>query len=125
VEAAGRAIVNWTLGRETDYKAALAELEAAVDDPEYQKYTVRPLAYLAHVYAWVGRHDEAFEILDSLINPPDSWGPHRWSSDPLLESLHDDPRWAVLLEKEGIAPHQLESYQLDRKFPGPGLIPKD
>ena len=125
IVAEGMAIVNWTLGREEDYATALTELEAAVDDPENQKYSLRPLASLARVYAWVGRHDEAFEILDGLINPPESFGPTRWSSTPLLASLHDDPRWAVLLEKEGIAPHQLESYQLDRKFPGPGLVPKD
>ena len=125
VMAEGRALVNWTLGREEHYQTALAELVAAVDDPENKKYAIRPQDSLARVYAWVGRHDEAFLILDSLINPPDSWGLYRWSSHPMLESLHDDARWAVLLEKEGIAPHQLESYQLDKKFPGPGLVPQD
>jgi hypothetical protein len=35
--------------------------------------------------------------------------------------LHDDPRWEVLLTKEGIGPEQIESFELEKLFPGPGL----
>ncbi len=123
VMVAGRAIANYTLGRTTEFEQALAELEAAVNNEDYAKYRVRPEDYLASVYAWVGRKDDAFEILDRLINPPESWGPQRWNTDPMFASLHDDPRWSTLLEKEEIAPHHIESYQLERRFPGPGKVP--
>ena len=122
VMLAGRAMVTWTLGRTAEYERALAELEA-FDDEEYKNHRVRLDDYLAHVYAWVGRKDEAFEILDRLIDPPASWGPQYWNHDPILASLHDDPRWLALLEKEDIAPHHIESYQLDKRFPGPGKVP--
>jgi len=120
---AGRAMINWTLGRTAEFELALAELKSYLDNEEYAGYYIRPEDFLVRVYAWVGRKDEAFEILDRLIDPPESWGPQFWSIDPLFASLHDDPRWAALLEKEGIAPHQVESYRLEQRFPGPGRVP--
>jgi len=121
----GRALVYWTLEREDEYAAALGELEAAVHDEQWDKYPVRPEDFLAGVYAWVGRKDEAFGILDALIDPPRSWGPSRWNIDPLFASLHDDPRWISLLEKEGIGPRKIEEFELEKRFPGPGLTPPD
>ena len=125
VIAQGRALVYWSMGRTEEYEAALAELLASVDDERFKNFRIRPEDFLASLYAWVGRHDDAFEILESLIDPPRSWGPSRWNTDPLFESLHDDPRWLALLEKEGSAPHQIESYRLDKLFPGPGMVPRD
>jgi len=123
VVTAGRALVSWEMGNAEIYDLELATLEAAVDDEAFARYERRPEEFLAVVYAWVGRIDEAFEILDRLINPPESWGPVRWNTDPLFKNLHDDPRWLALLEKEEIAPHHIESYQLDKRFPGPGKVP--
>ena len=120
----GRAMANWTLGRTEDYEQALAELEAALDVEEYSQIRVRPEDYLAGLYAWVGRKDDAFEILERLIDPPTTWGPIHWNIDPIFASLHDDPRWLALLEKEEISPRHIEAYQLDKRFPGPGLVPK-
>jgi tetratricopeptide (TPR) repeat protein len=125
VKIQGEAIANWTLGRVEAHEAVLAELEAAVDDEEFERYFVRPEDFLASAYAWIGRHDDAFEWLDRRIDPPVSPGPHNWNTDPLLRSLHDDPRWAALLEKAGIAPHQLEAYRIEDRFPGPGKVPAE
>jgi TolB-like protein len=125
VIAQGRALVYWTLDRKDDYAAALAELEGAVHDPQWEQYRARPEDFLASLYAWVGREDEAFRILDELIDPPRSWGPSRWNIDPLFAPLHDDPRWNALLEKEGIGPQAIEAFELEKKFPGPGLVPLD
>jgi len=125
VIAQGRALVYWTTGRIGEYETAVADLKGFIGDEKYANYLVRPQDYLAGVYAYVGRYDEAFEVLDTLIDPPKSQGPVRWNTDPLFKSLHDDPRWLVLLEKEGISPRQIESYRLDKLFPGPGIVPAD
>ncbi|NCF72425.1 MAG: hypothetical protein GWP67_02875 [Gammaproteobacteria bacterium] len=119
----GRAMANWTLGRTAEYERALAELEASLDNEEFEKYRARPEDYLAGLYAWVGRKDDAFDILEALIDPPRSWGPIRWQVDPIFTSLHEHPRWLALREKEEVSRHHLESYQLDRRFPGPGKVP--
>ena len=125
VKMQGRALAYWTLDREGDYAVALGELEAAVNDAQWDKYPIRPEDFLAGVYAWVGRKDEAFGILDELIDPPRSWGPSRWNIDPLFASLHGDPRWISLLQKEGIGPRKIEDFELGKRFPGPGLTPPD
>ncbi|MCH7982038.1 MAG: hypothetical protein IID59_11090 [Proteobacteria bacterium] len=123
VELQGKALAYWTLGRTAEYEAALADLEATLLDEEFDKFRVRPEDYLAGTYAWVGRTDEAFAILDQLIDPPRSWGPIRWNVDPMFENLHDDPRWQALLEKEGISAQQIAGYQPEKLFPGPGIKP--
>ena len=121
----GKALAYWTLGRTAEYETALAELEAAVLNVEYQKFRVRPEDFLAGTYAWVGRENEALAILEQLIDPPQSWGPVRWNVDALFEPLHDDPRWMALQEKEGLSPEQIAGYQPDKLFPGPGITPKE
>ena len=123
VELQGKAIVYWTLGRIEAHEAALAALEASVEDEKFKRYLVRPEDFLASVYAWVGRHDEAFDILEQRIDPPASNGPHNWTADPLFQSLHDDPRWNGLLERAGLAPHQLRKFDIEKLFPGPGTVP--
>lgn len=119
----GRTIANWTLGWTEEYELALAELEASVNDEAYANLRVRPDDFLAGAYAWVGRENDALDILEELIDPPSSWGPHRWNVDPIFNSLHDDPRWLALLEKERVSPQHIESYKLDERFPGPGKVP--
>lgn len=119
----GKALAYWTLGRTAEYEAALADLEASLLDEKFDKYRVRPEDYLAGTYASVGRIDEAFSILDQLIDPPESWGPIRWNVDPIFENLHDDPRWLALLEKEGISAQQIAGYETEKLFPGPGIKP--
>ena len=123
VKLQGRALVYWRRGDTELYDETLAELEAALENPEYDKFRIRPADFLAGLYSYVGRHDEAFAILDELIDPPRSWGPIRWNADPLFRPLHDDPRWVELLEREGSSAEQLASYELDKLFPGPGKKP--
>lgn len=52
-------------------------------------------------------------------------GPHNWNIGPLFRSLYEDPRWAALLEKAGLAPHHLEVYRIEDRFPGPGNVPAE
>jgi tetratricopeptide (TPR) repeat protein len=105
------------------HEAALSELEASVEDEKFERYLVRPEDFLASAYAWVGRHAEAFDILEQRIDPPASNGPQNWNTDPLFQSLHDDPRWNGLLERAGLAPHQLRKFDIEKLFPGPGTVP--
>ena len=116
-------IAYWTLGRIEAHEAALSELEASVEDEKFERYLVRPEDFLASAYAWVGRSDEAMDILDRRIDSLASSGPRNWNIDPLLRSLHDDPRWPALLERAGLAPHQLRKFDIEKLFPGPGTVP--
>jgi TolB-like protein len=118
----GKALAYWSLGRVPEAEAALAELEAAVDDPQHQRYAVRPEDFLVRAYAWFGRSDDALDLLEAMVDPPASSGPERWNVDPLLKSLHEDPRWTILLTKAGLAPSQLERFDIETRFPGPDRV---
>jgi TolB-like protein len=117
----GKALAYWDLGRTEECWAALADLEASVGDEKFREFYVRPEDFLASAYAWIGRHDDAFAILEERIDPPRSHGPEGWSTDPLLRSLHDDPRWSELLERTGLAPDQIANFEIEKRFPGPPL----
>ena len=91
---AGRAMVEFTLGNEVASQQALAEL---------QRDFVAGYAYqLAQVYAWRGEKDQAFEWLDRSYIQHDA-GMTTLRYDPMLASLHDDPRFAALVKKMGFA----------------------
>ena len=91
---AGRAMVEFTLGNEDASQQALAELE---------RDFVAGYAYqLAQVYAWRGEKDKAFEWLDRSYVQHDA-GMTTLRYDPILVSLHDDPRFAALVKKMGFA----------------------
>jgi len=57
------------------------------------------MAYqIADVYAFRNQSDEAFEWLDRAYAQRDSGLPTT-KVDPLLKSLHNDPRYAAFLKK--------------------------
>src|SRR5690348_456833 len=83
------AIAYYALDRKQESDAALSELIA-----KYQRNTYR----LAEVYAFRNQSGEAFEWLDRAYvqrNP----GLIETKVDPLLKSLHHDPRYAAFLKK--------------------------
>ena len=69
---------------------------------------------IAHVYAWIGKLDEVFPLLekDFEIN-----GPGGVMVDPFLTILHEDPRWQVLLEKAGVSAEQLKKIEFSVELP--------
>ena len=83
-------ITYHALGREKESEAALQELIA--------KYTTDAAFQVAEVYAFRNQPDEAFEWLDRAYAQRDS-GLIGTKVDPLLKSLHNDPRYAALLKK--------------------------
>ena len=66
---------------------------------------------IAEIYADDGMIDEAFEWLNISIETRDGGITHL-PYDPLLESLHDDPRWLETLERVDLADawRRAESY---------------
>jgi tetratricopeptide (TPR) repeat protein len=84
------AIAYYALGREKESNAALSELIA--------KYHEGGADQIAEVYAFRNQSDEAFEWLDRAYAQRDG-GLIGTKVDPLLKSLHQDPRYATFLKK--------------------------
>lgn len=58
-------------------------------------------AQIAEIHANAGRVDDAFEWLERAVDQRDP-GVASLIGNPLLASLHEDPRWAELLQKLGL-----------------------
>jgi TolB-like protein/DNA-binding winged helix-turn-helix (wHTH) protein len=84
------AIAYHALGREKESDRALRELIA--------KYQAIDPYLVAEIYAFRNQSDEAFEWLDRAYAKHDD-GLIFTKVDPLLKSLHNDPRFAALLKK--------------------------
>jgi TolB-like protein/DNA-binding winged helix-turn-helix (wHTH) protein len=84
------ALTYYTLGRKKESDAALRELT--------MKYHASNAFEIATIYAFRNQTDEAFEWLDRAYAQRD---PSMMSTkvEPLLNSLHHDPRFAALLKK--------------------------
>jgi TolB-like protein/DNA-binding winged helix-turn-helix (wHTH) protein len=83
-------IAYYALGRKKESDAALSKLIA--------KYHASYPYEIAQVYAFRNQPDEAFEWLDRAYAQRDG-GLIETKVDPLLKSLHSDPRFAALLKK--------------------------
>jgi tetratricopeptide (TPR) repeat protein len=84
------ALAYHALRREKESDAVLRELIA--------KYHAIDAYQIAEIYAFRNQSDEAFEWLDRAYAQRDS-GLIETKVDPLLNSLHNDPRYAALLKK--------------------------
>jgi tetratricopeptide (TPR) repeat protein len=105
---ARRALALHALGRKAESDAALRELEEKhADDSAWE---------IARVHAFRGEADRAFEWLDRALGLPTS-AVYFSLNDPLLASLHDDPRWLPFLRKVGVAPEQVAAIRFDVKLP--------
>jgi len=62
------------------------------------------LETLAQVYAWIGRHEEAIDILERLMTTvyEDPITPHILEIDGRWDPIRDNPRFQALLPKENI-----------------------
>ena len=84
------ALAYHALGRKKEADTVLSELIA--------KYQAIDAYQIAEVYALRNQSDEAFEWLDRACAKHDD-GLIETKIDPLLKSLHNDPRYAALLKK--------------------------
>ena len=87
---AHEAIAYHALGREKESDAALQEL--------ITKHHTNAAYQIAEVYAFRNQPDEAFDWLDRAYAQRDG-GLIETKVDPLLKSLHNDPRYAAFLKK--------------------------
>lgn len=109
----GLVLAHHELGNEADRDTALAELEQAAPES----------VLVISAYAWLGRADDAIDLIESTMNPPRDFGPVPLRSNALLPGLDEHPRWGELLLRQGTADEQIASWRLDELFPGPGLPP--
>jgi tetratricopeptide (TPR) repeat protein len=93
----GRASVLARLGRMDEVRALLAEMKARLASQYVPPYAI------AVVHALLGERDAAFEQLDRAIEARDLALPGL-PTDPALQPLHDDPRFADLLRRCGCVP---------------------
>jgi len=82
-------IAYYALGRKKESDVALGDLIAKYHDHA---------DLIAQVYAFRNQSDEAFEWLDRAYAQRNS-GLIKTKVDPLLNSLHSDPRFAAFLKK--------------------------
>ena len=68
----------------------LPEAQDALDGPEVA-------VVLAQIYAWTGEHDQAFELLDHLLQVPNSLTVPILKLDPVWDPLGKDPRFEKLI----------------------------
>jgi len=93
----GHALAAHALDREEEYEASLAEL--------IERWGDQWPSEVAHVYAWTGETDRAFEWLArSVAEEGGAFDPKH----PMLWPIKNDPRWLPLLESLGKSPAQLQ-----------------
>lgn len=101
----GKALAAYSQGRIDAFSQHLEELDDLAADQWPSE--------LAHVYAWSGDVDTAFEWLQKAVQG------RGWVDvgSKLLVSLHDDPRWMQLLESMGHSPDQLAAIAFQVNLP--------
>ena len=91
---------RWAEKRVPESDAALNEL--IKNESELAAFQI------AEVYAYRGDKDKAFEWLERARRQRDP-GLGDLLKDPLLENIHDDPRWNAFLRTMGLADDQLKT----------------
>ena len=104
----GLPMVYCALGRKADADAALNALIA--------KYERDGAYNIAHVYAFCGDADKAFEWLDKAVAYQDA-GLSEIVTENLFDKIHSDPRWLPFLRKIGKAPEQLAQIKFKVTLP--------
>jgi TolB-like protein/predicted Ser/Thr protein kinase len=86
----GLALVYWAMGRRAESDAALHSLT--------DKFASTDAYGIAAIHAYRGETDQAFQWLDRAYRAHD-YGLLVIKSDPLLQNLHGDPRFGLLLSR--------------------------
>jgi len=73
--------------------------------------------YIAHIMAYRGDLDGAFEWLETAKLTGDSVMSDEAHNEPLLANIHADPRWLPFLERIGKAPAQLAAIEFNVTLP--------
>ena len=94
----GRVLSFHALGRRDEFESEFERFRSEYGD-------IWP-SEIAHVYAWIGDHDAAFEWLDKAVAMNEG-GITNSRQVQWLKPLHSDPRWQPYLEKIGISDAQI------------------
>lgn len=105
----GLALAYHSLGDASRAEAALNELVAG--------WGAQWPSEIAHVHAWRGERDDAFEWLERDFRLVGAGGWGEWRLQPLFDNLRGDPRWQAFLERVGVGDAQLARYELDVAIP--------
>lgn len=113
-ERAGISMALYALGRNEESDAVLASLIESGDE--------RWSADVAAAFAFRKNRDAAFEWLEKALAMEQL--PHNGRlqliyllSEPLLQNLHDDPRWEEFREKVGVPTELIESLEFSIDIP--------
>jgi len=104
----GTAIALHDLGRQTEYEATFRELRERWGDQWPSE--------IAHVYAWTGNADAAFEWLDRAVAQNEE-GLLQQFYTTFYSPIHDDPRWQAFLEETGTSAAQLAAIEFEVTLP--------
>ena len=100
----GLALAQHALGQRAESDAALTSLRA--------DWSEGAACQIAEVHAFRGETDEAFDWLRRACDQNDP-GVFQLQLNPMLASLHDDPRWQALLEQTGLTEERLSAISFD------------
>ena len=104
----GLAMIHHALGQNAESDSNLDQL--------IRKYADTQAYSIAYALAFRGETDRAFEWLDKAAEQRDPLV-GLMSIDPLLQTLHSDPRWQPLTRRLGKSPDQLAAIKFDVKLP--------
>ena len=100
----GRALSFHALNRKPEFEEAFAQLR--------EQYGEQWPSEIAHVYAWTGDHDSAFEWLGRAVTQSEG-GISNSRQIAWLEPLREDPRWQVYLEEVGVSDAQIAEIEFE------------
>lgn len=90
----GHVLALDALGRQVEADVAMARLE--------RDFSHSGAFLIATVHAWRSQHDQAFAWLERSFERHEA-GLMYVVRDPVMERLHEDPRWVAFLERMGLA----------------------
>jgi len=100
----GTALALHALGRQAEYQAAFEELRT--------RWGEQWPSEVAHVYAWTGDADAAFEWLDRAVAQNED-GLTEQFPQPFYAPVHADPRWQAFRERTGTSEAQLAAIDFE------------
>jgi len=103
----GMTLALHALERQSEFDATFTELR--------ERWGEQWPSEIAHVYAWIGDADSAFEWLDRAVSKEDLGDQYLL---PFYRTLHEDPRWRQFLEKTGQTPERLAAIEFKVTLPG-------
>lgn len=96
------ALAEFDLGRRAASDSALAELS--------RNYADQRAVYIAAIHAYRGEKDDAFQWLQRAIDERQRTLAMR--TEPLFDSVRDDPRWQRVLEQLGLSDQQVAGIEI-------------